>query len=149
MSAHALWLLVVGASLSAYAPAPLPKKDGDLKKFQGTWEVVGVQIGERILPVEKLGKLRAVIAKDRWSFVRDGRTTSEMVVKLDTKKKPPTIDLTRPGTPGKPILGIYALEGDTLKLCYTASRGEGSTRPTDFAGKGTGRILMTLKRVKP
>jgi uncharacterized protein (TIGR03067 family) len=47
---------------------------------------------------------------------------------------------------GKPALGIYALDGDTLKICYTMPGGE---RPKDFdSAVGSGRYSATWKRKK-
>jgi uncharacterized protein (TIGR03067 family) len=65
-------------------------------------------------------------------------------VKVDPKKK--TIDLTPDDKTEKTAKGIYRLKGDELKLCFARQDKE---RPKDFtAEKGSGRILMVLKRAK-
>ena len=47
---------------------------------------------------------------------------------------------------GKTALGIYELEGDTLKLCYSQP---GKDRPKEFtAAKGSGQAMSVWKRDK-
>jgi hypothetical protein len=46
-----------------------------------------------------------------------------------------------------PILAIYEIDGDTLKVCYDLG---GKNRPTEFKTKeGTALFLATYKREKP
>ena len=48
---------------------------------------------------------------------------------------------------GKPAQGIYALDGDMLKICYTLP---GKDRPTAFDSKpGSAATLVIWKRAKP
>jgi hypothetical protein len=49
-------------------------------------------------------------------------------------------------TKGKTQLGIYELEGDTFKACFSKP---GTDRPADFTSKpGDGRTFSIWKRVK-
>jgi hypothetical protein len=67
---------------------------------------------------------------------------------VDPSKKPKTIDYDVIDGPakGKKLLGIYELEGDTLKSCFAAPDAE---RPTDFTGKeGERRTVSTWKHDK-
>ncbi len=45
---------------------------------------------------------------------------------------------------GQTYLGIYLLEGDTLKWCVSTP---GNERPTEFATKGS-NFLLVMKRQK-
>ena len=48
-------------------------------------------------------------------------------------------------------MGVYELDGDTLKLCLAlveAGKGADQKRPTDF-DKNKPQMLITLKRAKP
>ncbi len=70
-----------------------------------------------------------------------GRTLN---YKVDPSKKPREIDISRPEGSGMPALGIYAIDGDTLKLCYG---GAGDARPDAFASEvGSKCFFLTLKR---
>jgi hypothetical protein len=44
------------------------------------------------------------------------------------------------------VLGIYTVEGDALKMCFTKP---GNQRPTEFSAKeGSPAMLIELKREK-
>src|SRR4051794_28688738 len=97
MYAHALWALAAGVSLSAFAPAPLPRPDSakaDLKKLQGAWEVALHQTGSRKMPGRD--QMRAVFAGDKLTFYRGETKTTEYTITLDAKAKPKSLDLKRP-----------------------------------------------------
>jgi len=66
--------------------------------------------------------------------------------KLDLTTKPWRMDATRTKGPqkGQTYLGIYSLEGDTLKWCVSLP---GSARPTELATKDA-QFLLILKRQK-
>jgi uncharacterized protein (TIGR03067 family) len=65
---------------------------------------------------------------------------------VDQSTKPWSMDAvrTKGGKEGQLNLGIYSLEGDTLKWCVDPA---GKERPTKFATEG-GNFLLVLKRVK-
>ena len=65
---------------------------------------------------------------------------------LDLTKKPRRMDATytKGSEKGKTYLGIYSLEGDTLKWCVNVSQDE---RPAKFATGGS-NFLLILKRQK-
>ena len=90
------------------------------------------------------------------SFTKDGETSVSidgnvrMKAKftIDPTKKPKTIDYTiiEGGNKGQEVPGIYEIDGDTIKFCFSAP---GKDRPTDFTAKeGSGRTLSTWKRDK-
>jgi uncharacterized protein (TIGR03067 family) len=152
MSAHALWLLVVGASLSAYAPAPLPKPDpskADLKKLQGSWVVKHHEMAGKPRPLAK-EQTRGVFAGDKLTFYRGTTKTTDYTIAVDAKAKPGTLDLKRTGAT-LTFSCIYAFKGDTLEICYGPSNPKGgpAERPKAFVTAGTPNGLMILERQKP
>ncbi len=77
--------------------------------------------------------------------VKDGRQSlGAGTFKLNLAAKPPHLDATRTkgGKRGEKYLGIYELDGETLKWCVAAP---GAKRPTELATK-PGQFLLILKR---
>jgi uncharacterized protein (TIGR03067 family) len=67
---------------------------------------------------------------------------------LDPTKKPKAIDAVRSEgmDKGKPMLGIYELEGESQKVCFAPV---GKERPTEFSSAaGSGHVLTVWKRAK-
>jgi uncharacterized protein (TIGR03067 family) len=68
---------------------------------------------------------------------------------LDPTKSPRTIDIFTLGEPRKVALGLYRLEGDTLRLCLSVDPERLGDRPTEFATRaGEMRAIVTLKRMR-
>jgi uncharacterized protein (TIGR03067 family) len=86
---------------------------------------------------------------NRYTMHRYSKKISSGTFRLDATKTPRAIDFL-PDFPakGKPILGIYRLEGDKLTLCYPAL---GKERPREFSAKeGTGNtVAVWLREKKP
>lgn len=121
------------------------------KRLQGTWEGFAVENeGER--PDRGPVHLRLVIADGKISAVDLGSPEKDKAMgngtyKLDLAHEVKQIDATGivlPGKREKTYLGIYAVEGDTLKWCVDNRAKE---RPTVFRTTG-GKYLLILKRQK-
>jgi uncharacterized protein (TIGR03067 family) len=67
--------------------------------------------------------------------------------KLDPFRSPKTLDAKVIDGPNKGavILGIYEINGDTLKVCFDP---EGKKRSTEFKGESGAQTLVVHKRVK-
>jgi uncharacterized protein (TIGR03067 family) len=133
--------LLVGADTSDDA-----KKD--MKLLEGEWSMVSGEREGQAIPEE--------VVKTAKRVVKDGETTTtfnDMVVmkakfKIDTSKKPKTIDyeITDGPAKGMSMIGIYELKGDDFKACFVMSDKQ---RPTDFTTKeGDGRTLSVWKKAK-
>ena len=69
--------------------------------------------------------------------------------RLDSTKTPKEVDLviSEGYNKGITMLGIYELEGNTMRLCYDL---QGKSRPTEFKSEpGTGRVLTVYLRTNP
>jgi uncharacterized protein (TIGR03067 family) len=134
-----------GAWVAARAPAP-PDKD-ELKKLEGTWEIVSYEKDGLKIPDELLKELPRVTFKgNTYTWSDDNRPGK--IAKIDPTKKPKTIDyeVTGGDDKGQIELGIYTLEGDTFMDCFAP---HGKDRPTEFSAKeGSGQTLIKYKRVK-
>jgi uncharacterized protein (TIGR03067 family) len=147
----ALPLIAAGAALSmAFAPVPLPKArraptaEQELKRLQGTWQLVGAVVhGVRggVSPDASW-----VIEGDLATEHRAGTVAGRWRLTLDPSKCPKAIDLEEDR--GKSVLlGVYELDGDTLTLCH-GSVGRAKGRPADLkAHKDV--CIAVLKRKKP
>lgn len=104
----------------------------DYGLIQGAWRIVGKNE-------------RCVFTGETMSIeYHDGHTQTSQY-KLNPSKTPKTIDFIHRegGEKGHTVVGIYALEGDTLKICWAGSRTVG--RPTEFKDI-PGADLIELKR---
>ena len=140
-------LLTALLLLAADAPKDDAKKEQD--KFQGTWKPVSAERnGEKAAP-EAVEKLRVLFAGDKLSMKDSDQAAREVATfKLDPAAKVKTIDLMLTSGPekGKTSLGIYAWDGDNMKLCIAKP---GSDRPTEFGTKaGSDQLLLVLKKEK-
>ncbi len=121
-----------------------PKSD-DKAKLQGVWKVTSLESQGEKAPAEAASGVRFVFDGDKLVIQQgdDGRTAAEF--KLNSAVTPKTIDLTN-AEEKKTVLGIYELDGDTLKLCLTEP-GEKASRPTTFTAKAGDRsTVFVLKR---
>ena len=124
--------------------ADVPK---DLEKLQGTWTVT---------KMEKAGKEDKDAVGDTFTvtgdkFVikkKDGKDAHmEGTLKVDTSKKPATIDMIMKGPDGKEMTmsGLCAIDGDTLKCCMPSEPGK--DRPKEISAKDD-TMMVTLKKEK-
>src|SRR5262249_27071458 len=132
----------------ARPPAPRPPEDKDatakdLELLRGTWQVRSMDFGGKPLPAELLTEFKHTFAGNKLTWdgalgmmSRAGKVTAlegvyQCTFKIDPTTKPKQMDITfhnRKGTPA--LLAIYAIEGDTLRLCFSSIR-----RPTEFSSK--------------
>jgi uncharacterized protein (TIGR03067 family) len=140
------WLGVVLISLLIAADDA--KKDDTLKdkeRLQGTWII---QSSERDGQADEGSKEDTVIFNGDSVTVMTKDREQKATFKLNASKNPKTIDFTpsEESEKDKVVLGIYSLDKDELKVCFTEPGGE---RPTEFSAKaGTGHHLHILKRKK-
>lgn len=123
----------------------------DAARVQGSWAVVESQFPP---PIGKMPRFTIQFAGDRLNWRYDTGDGHEWQYHLNASTSPKQIDFrgeveTRDGTKQtQRRLGIYSLDGDTLRICYdTVEPVEEIRRPTDFsAEERSGRILLVLRR---
>lgn len=133
------WLLtVLFTAMTAVDP---PKTDAD--RFQGTWIVSRVEINGKVQP--KSFTIRVKFDGDRLSTkVADRPFEPRGTFRLDPGRTPKAYDLTT--ADGMAVLGIYELDGDTLKVCLSAP---GDERPKAMkTAPDDERTLVVYKREK-
>jgi uncharacterized protein (TIGR03067 family) len=121
----------------------------ELQAFKGTWRLISREVdGKKISEVELKDVILTSDGAGRFSVRRRDKMIVEAAVKLDPTTKPRTIDVTFTvgENKGKTVLGMYEIEGDTLRVCHARP---GDERPTEFSAKaGSGRTLIVYKREK-
>jgi uncharacterized protein (TIGR03067 family) len=128
------------------ADTPAIKKD--LAALQGEWSMVSGSADGYPMPDAMLGQSKRVCKGDETTVAVGGQLFMKAKFTIAPSKKPKTIDyqMIDGPTKGKTQLGIYELEGDTLKSCFGPAGGE---RPADYTSKpGDGRTLSVWKRAK-
>jgi uncharacterized protein (TIGR03067 family) len=139
--------LVAGLVLVGHAGGADDAKT-EMAKLEGEWSMVSGKANGTAMP-DDLVKSGKRTAKDGETAVSvGGAVYFKAKFTVDPTKKPKAIDytMTEGPTKGKTQLGIYELDGDTVKFCFAAP---GKDRPTDFtADAGSQRTLSVWKRDK-
>jgi uncharacterized protein (TIGR03067 family) len=120
----------------------------EVKKFQGTWTIESSKSGGKELPANELKGLIVTFEGDKHTVKKGDEVIQVGTQKLDPSKSPKTIDVTMTEGPNKGtvMLGIYEINGDTLKVCFDP---EGKKRPTEFkSAPGSENFVNVHKRVK-
>jgi uncharacterized protein (TIGR03067 family) len=125
------------AVLLAIPTASVAAKD----EIDGRWIIVSVEFAGVNVP--GLDDVEVVFTKgEKLLTLPDGRI-EKGTYQLDASKRPSQIDSTTESKTGTEE-GIYALDGDTLKLCLATA---GGARPAEFStNQGTDQLLIILRR---
>jgi RNA polymerase sigma factor (sigma-70 family) len=120
----------------------------DAARLQGGWNVVEQEQNGRVLTDELLlgSHMTFIFAGNQLlsrTFFPDGKQFGDdLEFALDPTRSPKTIEIRKKD---ERILGIYELDGDSLKICVCRKPG---ARPAGFkTGMGGDEILQVLKRL--
>lgn len=118
----------------------------ELNKLQGKWLIVAMERDGRSAPEEHCDSLLVTIAGDKMTLgFKEGKgLVVEHQIQLDPTN-PKVMDLVVPSgsQKGKVLLGIYELDGQTLKMCHTDAGAK--ERPSEYkapAGKYLNVIIV-------
>jgi uncharacterized protein (TIGR03067 family) len=143
-------LCILGLTASGGTGARADDKadvEKELKMFQGTWTFESVEAGGKEVPADQFKGMTVTFEGDKYSVKTGDMVVEAATLKLDPSKSPKTLDATVAEGPNKGtvILGIYEINGDTLKVCFDP---EGKKRPTEFKSAPGSQTLVVHKRVK-
>ena len=137
-------LLAVGLVLSAPGVKDPPKK-AEPPGLVGEWKVEEATVGGNALPGAIKDGLTIEFTADGKYLIRVNGQSKEATYATTAGKEVNEIDFKDPT--GRPALGIYKFEKETLTLCM--AEGNNVTRPASFESPAGSRVmLMTLKRVE-
>lgn len=147
----AAWCCVVGL-VAVGGPGAWADDTADLakevQKFQGTWRFESSEAGGQALPADVLKGLVLTFEGAKHTVKMGDEVIQVGTQKIDPSKSPKAIDVTLTEGPSKgtTMLGIYEIDGDTLKVCFDPS---GQKRPTEFKSQaGSGNFVNVHKRAK-
>lgn len=138
-----LFLFILLLALAADGLSQTGKQDRD--RLQGVWTMAALEVDGKLVPENKLGTVLTIKGNKYITRVKDREFVTTFTV--DPSKRPPAIDMTfiEGDNKDKVLKGIYALDGDTLKICR-GLRAE-MDRPTQFGTwPNTGLFMVTWKR---
>jgi uncharacterized protein (TIGR03067 family) len=118
----------------------------ETKRFQGVWSIQSNELNGRILRQFPAENWTATFEGDKIITRRGDTFWYSGTWKIDPTKNPKEIDfiITKGREQGTVRLGIYTLNGDTLRVCF------GKTRPKQFESlAGAGHQLLYYLRVTP
>jgi len=139
-------LAAVALSTAWAADTEAMKKD--MAQLQGEWSMVSGSADGNAMPDAMRETARRVCKGAETTVTIGAQLLMKAKFTIDPSRKPKTIDYEMIDglTKGKRQLGIYELEGDTVKFCFGSP---GSERPPDFTSKqGDGRTLSVWRRKK-
>ena len=140
------WLILGTGLVPAFAQ---PTEEAHTK-LHGTWTATRAQRDGKAAD-DVVGHLLFFTGNRFEIQSKDGKSLYAGTIRVDPSAKPAAIDFahTEGDLKGKAWKGIYAVDGDTLKVCDNAPNLD-KARPTTFqAKKGSGYVLVTFKRAKP
>jgi uncharacterized protein (TIGR03067 family) len=121
----------------------------DAKMIEGAWTVESIEVDGQKTPDDEIKKFKLTIDGDKYALTNEVGVISKGKLKLDSSKKPKTMDITpsEGDNSGQEMAGIYELDGMKLKVCYCRPGGD---RPNKFsADSGSGQTMVKATKAKP
>jgi uncharacterized protein (TIGR03067 family) len=149
MRARLLVALLALFGVTAFAPAPLPRRgrgaQGEitLASFQGTWKVVSfdtVGPGGRRTDVRWFQQVR--VESDLWTYVVNGGNSSSYRITIEGAR-PAALDFITPGGRGVIMAGIIRRQGNRVTILYYSA---GPPRPRSFEDPPDNWWLLVLEK---
>jgi uncharacterized protein (TIGR03067 family) len=141
--------LIATMTMLVVASASAAEKEATVaSQMTGTWSCASATINGKLLSDSAVKKLHLTTTDTRYKTERRDEVLFDSTYRLDTTKAPVHINMvgTEGDLIGKEAQGIIAVEGDTLKICYTMP---GKPRPVSFASATNSEAYLIIwKREK-
>lgn len=125
------------------AGSPSLGEINQMKTIQGNWICVSAIIGGKSLPEETAKQLRLTISEERYKTEKGGEVLFDSTYSVNSSASPKQIDLlgTEGNLAGRQGEGIYSMEGDILRICYTMP---GQPRPEEFESPANSKVYLVI-----
>jgi uncharacterized protein (TIGR03067 family) len=135
--------LLLLAFLEAADDAQDPAMKTELKKLEGRYTISSAEVNGAQIDQQPLEQFKLTVSGNNWS-VAMSQGKIEAIIDIDPSKNPKTIDFTytEGSQKGQTTRGIYALDGDVLKLCRTLTADK--ERPAEFSTQPESGFLMVI-----
>jgi uncharacterized protein (TIGR03067 family) len=117
--------------------------------LEGQWSCVSAIVNGKPLSDSKVSRLRLTLTRERYKTEESSEVLFDSTYSIDRTTTPKQITMigTEGDLAGKEAQGIYAIDGETLRICYTMP---GHARPKAFeSNPGSKAYLIVWKRQKP
>jgi uncharacterized protein (TIGR03067 family) len=137
--------VLIALTLSSLAMTQ-PTASGE-NPLQGVWIAQSMEANGKPAPADAVKRMQFTFKGDKL-YIKgnfDDDREEECPYKIDPKQSPKHLEFSPPKEK-KPILGIYEVKGNELKLCLRHGSSSGG-RPTAFQTKTeSGLVLILLKK---
>ncbi len=145
MNRAILFLLIVGLP-AALADSDTDANSKDVEAMQGDWAVVEYIVDGVKAEDDNAQSLFRTIKGNHYTVFLFDKPLGSGTFKLDAGRKPKTIDLLPDKMLGKSYLGIYEMDKDKIRVCFSPP---GKDRPMEFVSKkGSEHTFMVWEREK-
>jgi uncharacterized protein (TIGR03067 family) len=137
------FLTSILAVIQFTAGCPTIGQVNQMKTIQGNWTCVSAIIDGKPLPEETTKQLRLTLTEERYKTEKGGEVLFDSTYTLNSSANPKQIDLlgTEGNLAGKQGEGIYSVEGDILRICYTMP---GQPRPQEFKSPPNSKAYLVI-----
>lgn len=147
MSKPSYILLALGCLIGSDDAKTSYQSKKDLKKMQGTWHAIAVEVKGTPSDADALKKFELVVKNDSYTVKTSGKEHVLAKLVLAADKEPKEMDIVLETDPV--YKGIYEIDGDTLKICLVLSSDDDSKRPKEFKSEeDSNTALFTWERTR-
>jgi uncharacterized protein (TIGR03067 family) len=132
-----------------YCAEPPDAAKKDMAQLEGEWTMVSAEANGQTVPEDVVKTGKRVVKGNETTVTLGDRVLMKAKFIVDPSKKPKQIDYTvtsEGANKGKVVKGIYEIDGDTVKFCFS---GPDKDRPKEFSSPAeSGHTYSVWKKEK-
>jgi uncharacterized protein (TIGR03067 family) len=136
------WIFALALLLFAGCVTP-PRLMNTTDKLEGQWQCISAVVDGSPLPEQTVQALRLILTRDRYKTEKGSQVLFDSTYTIDPVRTPKHIAMvgTEGDLAGKEALGIYSLEEEILRICYTMPGGK---RPETFESQRGSKVFLVI-----